>query len=78
MPIMSPIIAITRSSILILLRSLADVFCACSRLRLDIILGKVGSKAIDAYESKMSLASRIVKVERTVMSRFWLRSNLFA
>ncbi|XP_053201857.1 uncharacterized protein LOC128386803 isoform X3 [Panonychus citri] len=34
--------------------------------RLDVILGKVGSKAIDAYESKMSLASRIVKVERTV------------
>ncbi|XP_075679042.1 uncharacterized protein LOC113799183 isoform X10 [Dermatophagoides pteronyssinus] len=34
--------------------------------RLDSILGKVGSKAKDVYESKVSLASRIVKVERTV------------
>ena len=34
--------------------------------RLDIILGKVGSKAKDVYESKVSLASRIVKVERSV------------
>ncbi|RWS27025.1 potassium voltage-gated channel subfamily KQT member 4-like protein [Leptotrombidium deliense] len=34
--------------------------------RLDVILGKVGSKAKDVYESKLSLASRIVKVERTV------------
>ena len=34
--------------------------------RLDMILGKVGSKAKDVYESKQSLASRIVKVERTV------------
>ncbi|KAH9521421.1 Potassium voltage-gated channel sub KQT member 4 [Dermatophagoides farinae] len=34
--------------------------------RLDLILGKVGSKAKDVYESKVSLASRIVKVERTV------------
>ena len=34
--------------------------------RLDVILGKVGSKAKDVYESKQSLASRIVKVERTV------------
>lgn len=31
-----------------------------------MILGKVGSKAKDVYESKISLASRIVKVERTV------------
>lgn len=31
-----------------------------------MILGKVGSKAKDVYESKQSLASRIVKVERTV------------
>jgi hypothetical protein len=29
-------------------------------------LGKVGSKAKDVYESKLSLASRIVKVERAV------------
>ena len=34
--------------------------------RLDMILGKVGSKAKDVYESKLSLASRIVKVERSV------------
>ncbi|KAL3890632.1 hypothetical protein ACJMK2_002913, partial [Sinanodonta woodiana] len=34
--------------------------------RLDQILGKVGSKAKDVYESRISLASRIVKVERQV------------
>ncbi|CAG2165586.1 unnamed protein product [Oppiella nova] len=34
--------------------------------RLDVILGKVGSKAKDVYESKISVASRIVKVERSV------------
>ena len=34
--------------------------------RLDQILGKQGSKAKDVYESKLSLASRIVKVERQV------------
>ncbi|XP_050715536.1 potassium voltage-gated channel subfamily KQT member 1-like isoform X3 [Eriocheir sinensis] len=34
--------------------------------RLDQILGKQGSKAKDVYESKISLASRIVKVERQV------------
>ncbi|GFQ78126.1 potassium voltage-gated channel subfamily KQT member 5 [Trichonephila clavata] len=34
--------------------------------RLDQILGKAGSKAKDVYESKVSLACRIVKVERTV------------
>ena len=34
--------------------------------RLDLILGKAGSKAKDVYDSKQSLASRIVKVERTV------------
>lgn len=34
--------------------------------RFDAILGKSGSKSKDAYESKLSLASRIVKVERTV------------
>ncbi|KAK8771878.1 hypothetical protein V5799_024878, partial [Amblyomma americanum] len=36
------------------------------QFRLDQILGKVGSKAKDVYESKISLASRIVKVERAV------------
>ena len=36
--------------------------------RLDQILGKQGSKAKDVYESKISLASRIVKVERQVQS----------
>ncbi|XP_064107837.1 potassium voltage-gated channel subfamily KQT member 1-like [Macrobrachium nipponense] len=34
--------------------------------RLDQILGKQGSKAKDVYESKICLASRIVKVERQV------------
>nr|QTA73544.1 potassium voltage-gated channel protein KCNQ [Scolopendra subspinipes] len=34
--------------------------------RLDQILGKQGSKGKDVYESKLSLASRIVKVERQV------------
>ncbi|KAG0710582.1 Potassium voltage-gated channel subfamily KQT member 5 [Chionoecetes opilio] len=34
--------------------------------RLDQILGKQGSKGKDVYESKISLASRIVKVERQV------------
>ncbi|XP_023245419.1 potassium voltage-gated channel subfamily KQT member 5 [Copidosoma floridanum] len=34
--------------------------------RLDQILGKQGSKARDVYASKISLASRIVKVERQV------------
>lgn len=34
--------------------------------RLDQILGKQGSKSKDAYASKVSLASRVVKVERQV------------
>jgi len=34
--------------------------------RLDVILGKPGSKAKDTYDSKLSLASRIVNVERQV------------
>jgi len=33
---------------------------------LDQILGKQGSKAKDVYASKISLASRVVKVERQV------------
>ncbi|XP_052822999.1 potassium voltage-gated channel subfamily KQT member 1 isoform X2 [Octopus bimaculoides] len=36
------------------------------QLRLDQILGKSGSKNKDVYESKVSLASRVVKVERQV------------
>lgn len=36
--------------------------------RLDQILGKQGSKAKDVYASKISLASRVVKVERSVSS----------
>ncbi|XP_017959942.1 potassium voltage-gated channel subfamily KQT member 1 isoform X9 [Drosophila navojoa] len=36
-------------------------------LRLDQILGKQGSKAKDVYASKISLASRVVKVERQVV-----------
>lgn len=35
--------------------------------RLDQILGKQGSKSKDVYASKISLASRIVKVERQVI-----------
>lgn len=37
-----------------------------SKNRLDQILGKQGSKAKDVYASKISLASRVVKVERSV------------
>ena len=36
--------------------------------RLDLILGRPGSKGKDVYESKTSLASRIVNVERMVDS----------
>ena len=36
--------------------------------RLDLILGQAGSKTKDVYESKTSLASRIVNVERMVDS----------
>ncbi|KAJ8322350.1 hypothetical protein KUTeg_000821, partial [Tegillarca granosa] len=36
------------------------------QLRLDQILGKAGSKNKDVYDSKQSLASRVVKVERSV------------
>ncbi|XP_037043124.1 potassium voltage-gated channel subfamily KQT member 4 isoform X10 [Bradysia coprophila] len=36
------------------------------QFRLDQILGKQGSKAKDVYASKISLASRVVKVERSV------------
>ena len=39
--------------------------CACL-FRLDQILGRQGSKAKDVYDSKQSLASRIVKTERQV------------
>lgn len=35
--------------------------------RLDQILGKQGSKSKDVYASKISLASRVVKVERSVI-----------
>lgn len=37
-----------------------------STYRLDQILGKQGSKAKDVYASKISLASRVVKIERQV------------
>ncbi|UXI21633.1 testis-specific serine/threonine-protein kinase 1-like [Sarcoptes scabiei] len=46
--------------------------------RLDMILGKVGFKTKDAYESKISLASRIVKVERTVEDIETKLENLLA
>ena len=39
--------------------------------RLDQILGKSGSKNKDVYESKVSLASRVVKVERQVSKIFF-------
>lgn len=35
---------------------------------IDQILGKQGSKSKDVYASKISLASRVVKVERQVRS----------
>ena len=35
--------------------------------RLDQILGRQGSKSKDVYESKICLASRVVKVERQVI-----------
>lgn len=38
--------------------------------RLDQILGKQGSKAKDVYASKISLASRVVKVERQVRNYY--------
>ena len=34
--------------------------------RIDLILGRQGSKSKDVYESKQSLASRIVNTERQV------------
>lgn len=42
-----------------------NAFCT-NICRLDQILGKQGSKAKDVYASKISLASRVVKVERSV------------
>lgn len=41
-------------------------FFSASHTRLDQILGKQGSKGKDTYDSKHSLASRIVNVERQV------------
>lgn len=41
--------------------AIIETFC-----RLDQILGKQGSKAKEVYASKISLASRVVKVERSV------------
>lgn len=41
------------------------IFC-----RLDQILGRQGSKAKDVYDSKQSLASRVVKTERQVCFKF--------
>ena len=38
--------------------------------RLDLILGKAGSKKPDEYVSKISLASRVVKVERSVCTAY--------
>lgn len=43
--------------------------------RLDSILGKSGAKTKDSYESKLSLASRIVKVERTVSLMMMMMVN---
>lgn len=44
--------------------------------RLDSILGKSGTKTKDSYESKLSLASRIVKVERTVSGSSSIRLRI--
>lgn len=41
--------------------------------RLDQILGKQGSKSKDVYASKISLASRVVKIERQVS---WFKLKL--
>lgn len=46
------------------------------RLRLDQILGKQGSKNKDVYASKISLASRVVKVERQVSFYLIILINL--
>jgi len=40
--------------------------CVFMHCRLDQILGRSGSKKADVYDSKISLASRIVKIERQV------------
>lgn len=34
--------------------------------RLDLIVGQTGSKKGDAYDSKVCLASRLIKIERQV------------
>ena len=34
--------------------------------RLDLIVGQSGSKKGDAYDSKVCLASRLIKIERQV------------
>lgn len=44
--------------------------------RLDVILGRSGSKKPDVYESKISLASRIVKVERQVRAHISKQSRI--
>lgn len=47
-----------------------DIQCYVQTIyRLDQILGKQGSKAKDVYASKISLASRVVKVERSVSKK---------
>lgn len=53
--------------------TLYQIFFAISRL--DQILGKQGSKAKDVYASKISLASRIVKVERQV--NYTVKKNIY-
>lgn len=45
--------------------------------RLDQILGKQGSKAKDVYASKISLASRVVKVERQVRRRSLITTTYY-
>ena len=46
------------------------------KFRLDQILGRQGSKAKDVYESKLSLASRIVKTERQVIFAHTLHMSI--
>ena len=54
-------------NISIALNIMNNYFVTFFECRLDQILGRQGSKAKDVYESKLSLASRIVKTERQVI-----------
>ena len=51
----------------IIIKNVLLLFIQLIWSRIDLILGKAGSKKADVYESKISLASRVVKVERQVI-----------